>query len=115
MQTDPDAEAPAEQLRLVVPPDKLLQLKHGIEEERDRMATWLYENRRALSDIPPPANDPCSIDTMRLMSQNGQQAVDAVDAYINRLTTMAEKLHRTAESYGLIEDDIAGTFQRGPV
>ena len=105
----------ADQPRLIVPVDKLLQLKQGIEDERDRMAQWLFENREALRYIPPPASDPCSIDTMHLMSQNGQQAVDAVDAYINRLTTMVEKLHRTAVSYGLVEDDIADSFRRGPV
>jgi len=49
------------------------------------------------------------------MSLNGQQAVDACAAYIDRLTDLAQKLGETAASYGLVEDNVANSFWRGPV
>ncbi|GAB3462224.1 PE domain-containing protein [Actinophytocola sediminis] len=114
MYIDTGAEAPSGPARMIVTPDNLLRLKQGLEEERDRIRTWRRTEGRDVAEIDPPGNDPCSKDTMFWMSQNGQDAVNAVDAYVDRLTAIVENLHDSAVSYGLIEADNAHTFRQEP-
>ncbi|MCT2583038.1 hypothetical protein [Actinophytocola gossypii] len=105
---------PIPEYRMIVPPDKLLTLKKGIEDERDRLRNWLIDNEHKLRDIPPPGSDPCSIDTMKIMSENCGQAADAVWAYVDRLDKMATKLGETAATYGLVEDENTAKFREEP-
>jgi len=100
--------------RMIVPPDKLLFFKKGLEDERDRWRDWLLENAEKISRIPPPGSDPCSIDTMKIMSQKGQDAVDAAWAYVDRLDKTATKLGETAATYGLTEDENTNKFRQDP-
>ncbi|OLF11643.1 hypothetical protein BLA60_11965 [Actinophytocola xinjiangensis] len=99
--------------RMIVAPEKLLHLKQGFEDERDRIANWLRENWMDLRHVDPPGSDPSSKDTMALMSQNGAEAVNAITSYVDRLTNIVNNLHDDAVSYGLIEDDNAHGFRQG--
>jgi predicted esterase len=100
--------------RMIVDPDKLTQLKKGIEDEADLIREWLMANVERLTSIDPPGEDPCSRDTMGVMGQTGQTAIDKSQAYINRLTTVAEKLHESAVAYGVTEDNNAAAFRKEP-
>lgn len=114
MFVDTGAEGSAGTGRMVVDPDKLALLKKGIEDESDRVRKWLFANRDPLTTIVSPGHDPCSVDTMAMMGQNGQTAIDKADAYVARLRTVAEKLHESAVAYGVTEDNNAAAFRRGP-
>ncbi len=100
--------------RMYVDPGKLMQLKKGIEDELARIRDWLYANADQLRIIKPPGLDPCSQDTVGVMGQVGQTAVDKGDAYVNRLRTVAAKLHESAATYGVTEDHNAAAFRREP-
>jgi hypothetical protein len=100
--------------RMVVDPDKLMQLKKGIEDEADRVRGWLFANGERLFKIDPPGKDPCSQDTMPIMAQNGQSALSKVDTYVDRLMMVSEKLHESAVAYGVTEDHNAATFRQEP-
>jgi hypothetical protein len=110
-----DTEGSAEPGRMVVEPDKLLQLKQGIEAERDRVREWLFENDRRLRQVGSPGGDPCSIDATDLVSQNGGIAAERADAYVQRLTKVIAKMRESATTYDLVEDGNTTAFQRGPV
>lgn len=109
----PEGES-GQQLGMIVDPDKLLQLKAGFEAERDRIATWLRDNRERLINIDPPGNDPCSSDAMAVFGRNGDSAIAKAEDYVQRLTTVAQKMHESAVAYGLIEDDTASKFRQEP-
>ena len=100
--------------RMIVDPDKLTQLKKGIEDESALVRKWLNANADALTMIDAPGHDPCSVDTMGVMGQNGQTAIEKADAYVARLRMVAEKLHESAVAYGATEDDNAAAFRQGP-
>ncbi len=100
--------------RMSVDPGKLMQLKQGLDDEIDRITAWLFENRNRLHYIDAPGRDPCSRDSMEVMGQNGQTALDKCDAYARRLTEVARKLHESAVSYGLTEEHNAATFRQEP-
>ena len=113
MHTDNGTEDPPGPARMIVAPEKLLHLKQGLENERDHIRDWLQTNWMDLTAVDPPGSDPCSKDTMFWMSQNGQDAVDATNAYLDRLTAIIDNLHDNAVSYGLIEDDNTNLFRQG--
>ena len=100
--------------RMYVDPAKLMQLKKGIEDETDRVRRWLDTNLDRLGHIDPPGKDPCSLDAMDVMGQNGLTAVRKGTAYVARLMMVAEKLHESAVAYGVTEDHNAAGFQREP-
>jgi hypothetical protein len=108
---DPGLDGPE---RMIVEPDKLLQLKQGIEEERDRVAEWLINNGLRLRTIKSPGEDPCSVDAMDIMGQNGHTALKKGDAYVARLASMITKMHESALTYDRVEDETARTFRQGP-
>lgn len=107
-------EGSGQPLGMAVSPDKLLQLKAGFEEERDRINMWLFDNRRRLHSIDPPGDDPCSRDAMAVFGQNGSIAVAKAEAYVERLTTVAQKMHESAVAYGLVEEDNSSKFRQEP-
>jgi hypothetical protein len=109
-----DTSGQTEPGRMIVDPDKLVQLKQGIEAERDRVRDWLFKNTQRLKEIEPPGSDECSRDTMAVVSQNGGTALEKGDAYVNRLSAIVDKMHESARTYGLVEDNSAAAFQRGP-
>lgn len=113
MHIDNGIEDPAGPVRMTVAPEKLLRLKQGLEEERDRLRDWLRRDSRDLTSVDPPGSDPCSKDTMFWMSQNGHEAVAAVNAYLDRLTSVIDNLHDNAVSYGLVEDDNTNLLPQG--
>ncbi|OLF16749.1 hypothetical protein [Actinophytocola xanthii] len=100
--------------RMIVDPEKLMQLKQGIEAERDRVREWLFRNRVRLEEMGSPGADPCSIDATDVVTQNGGIAIDKGDAYVQRLTAIIGKMHESAVTYGLVEDTQNAAFQRGP-
>jgi hypothetical protein len=100
--------------RMVVDPDKLMQLHKGIEDELTRVRDWLEANRDPLFKIDPPGKDPCSHDTMDVMAQNGMTAIDKCKAYVGRLLMVSEKLHESAVAYGVTEDHNAVAFRQEP-
>ena len=114
MFVDTGADSSAGTGRMIVDPAKLTQLKKGIEDEADRVRAWLFNNRDPLFKIDPPGHDPCSVDTMAVMGQNGQTAIDKADAYVARLRMVAEKLHESAVAYGVTEEHNAAGLRRGP-
>lgn len=67
-----------------------------------------------LKSVEAPGKDPCSQDTMEVMSQVGSTALDKCRAYIARLTTVAEKLHESAQVYGMTELHNTATFRQAP-
>jgi hypothetical protein len=105
-------EGAGQPLGVTVSPDKLVRLMEGIETERDRLRTWLRENRLPLTDIRAPGNDPCSRDTVTVFSQNGESAVEKADAYVTQLTNVIIELRNSARDYGLIEDENTDNFRR---
>jgi hypothetical protein len=100
--------------RMVVDPDKLLQLKQGIEEERDRVAEWILRHARQLGDVKSPGGDPCSEDAIAVVSENGGIAMAKGAAYAARLDAVIDKMRESALAYGLIEDTAVTTFRQGP-
>lgn len=100
--------------RMVVDPDKLLQLKQGIDEERDRIARWLLDNRERLYQVDSPGHDPCSDDAVDLMGQNGMTAVTKADRYVHQLAALTEKLGESALTYEVVEDGSTTAFRQGP-
>ena len=111
---DTGADSSAGTGRMIVDPTKLMQLKKGIDDESKRVRDWLDTNGERLFDIDPPGHDPCSRDTMPIMAQNGQTAIDKCQAYVARLMMVAEKLHESAVAYGVTEDHSAAAFRREP-
>jgi len=111
---DPDSDSPADTDRMLVDPDKLERLKSSLEDEVDVIQEWLYANLEPLTKIDSPGSDPCSRDTMQIMSQNGQAAIDKARAYVARLRMVAEKLHESAVAYGVTEEHNAAGLRRGP-
>jgi hypothetical protein len=99
--------------RLVVDPDKVLSLKHGVEEERDRVRDWLYANRWRLHDVPQPGTDPCSGDACTTLGENGQSAVHAAEGYVAQLGNVAAQLDEIAKAYRLTEEDNTGKLGGG--
>lgn len=99
---------------MAVSPDKLLQLAQGLESQVENITTWLRQHHLDLAEIPPPGNDPCSRDTMAVLSQNGKTAVEAAEAYLLQLRTMANKMQESAASYGLLEDATTVKFRQEP-
>ena len=99
---------------MIVSPDKLQQLRAAFEEEGDRIRTWLRNNRAKLMLIPPPGHDPCSRDTVEVLGLNGQTAIDAAEAYVDRLKTVARKMHESAMAYEGAEDENTSRFRREP-
>ncbi|OLF16747.1 PE domain-containing protein [Actinophytocola xanthii] len=100
--------------RMVVDPDKLLQLKQGIEEERDRVAEWILRHGRQLAEVESPGGDPCSRDAIAIVSENGGIATAKGAAYAARLDIVIDKMRESALAYGLIEETAAATFRQGP-
>jgi len=100
--------------RMIVDPAKLTQLKKGIEDEVTQVREWLKANRDPMTKIDAPGHDPCSVDTMGVMSQNGLTAIDKANAYLVRLKMVAEKLNESALAYGVTEDNNAAAFRQGP-
>lgn len=105
-------EGAGQPLGMTVSPDKLVRLMEGIDNERVRLQTWLYENRDSLTVIGPPGTDLCSRDTVAVFSENGVSAVKMADAYVIQLANTVEELRACARDYGLIEDDNANNFRR---
>lgn len=99
---------------MIVSPDKLQQLRAAFEEEGARVRKWLRVNRLKLTEVPPPGHDPCSRDTVAVLGLNGQTAVDAAEAYAERLTTVARKMHESAVAYAAAEDENTSRFRREP-
>ncbi|MGH3759504.1 hypothetical protein [Actinophytocola sp.] len=114
MYIDTDPEDSGGSGRMLVDPSRLMQLKQGIEEEADRVRRWLFTNGDRLRFIEPPGGDPCSKDTMNLMGQNGSSALDMADAYVARLSVVADKLGESGRTYGQVEDKTTDEFRRGP-
>lgn len=114
MYVDTGSDSPAPLTSITVSPDQLLGLKRAFEDQRDQLRGWLRRNRRVLTVIPPPGNDPCSRDTADLFGVNGQSAIDAADAFLDQLDTVAKKLRENALRYGLIEEDQVARFTREP-
>jgi hypothetical protein len=109
-----DTGGSAEPRRLVVDPDKLVQLEQGIEAGGDRIERWLATSRRQLRKIDSPGEDPCSQDAVGIVAENGGTAFNKGEAYVARLTTIVEKMDESAKTYRLVEDDTATAFRRGP-
>jgi hypothetical protein len=90
--------------RLVVDPGKVLFLKRGFEEERDRVREWIERNRWRLARVPPPGSDPCSDETARILGENGLAAINAAQGYVSQLQKVAETLGEIARTYRLTEE-----------
>ena len=99
---------------MIVSPDKLLQLKTAFEEESKRVRTWMAVNSVRLTQIPPPGHDPCSRDTAEVLGLNGQTAVEAAEAYADRLMAVARKMHESAVAYAAAENESTSRFRREP-
>lgn len=112
MYVDDTGENAGQPLGMTVSPENILRLMEGIENERDRLRTWLYDNRDPLTTIDPPGTDPCSRDTVAVFSENGQSAVDKAWLYVEELDNTVEELRACARDYGLIEDDNTDNFRR---
>lgn len=110
---DTDADSTSGTGRMIVDPAKLTQLKKGIDEERDRVREWLFNNLDQMTYIDPPGNDPCSRDAMDVMGQSGQSAIDKCQLYVGRLAQVADKLQESSAAYELTEDHNATAFRRG--
>ena len=89
---------------LVVQPDKILFVKHGFEDERDALRSFINHKGRMLSSVPPPGADPCSEGVAEALGQNGQAALDAVAGYVDELTNIINSLGEAAKAYGLVEE-----------
>jgi hypothetical protein len=109
-----DTSGQTEPGRMIVDPDKLVLLKQGIQDERDRIANWLFQNRSRLRTIESPGEDPCSKAAMAVLGQNGQMALGQGDAYVDRLTEVVRKMAESATAYDQVEDATAAAFRRGP-
>ena len=105
-------EGAGQPLGMTVSPDKLVSLMEGIETERDRLQTWLRENRSPLTEITAPGNDLCSRDTVAVFAQNGGSAIEKASIYVEQLESVITELRNSARDYGLIEDDNADNFRR---
>ena len=104
--------APPPAARLVVDPGKVLLLKRGIEEERERIGDWLKTNWRRLNSVRQPGSDPCSEETAKALSENGEAAVRAATGYVTQLLKVAEALGDIAKAYRLTEDENARRLER---
>jgi hypothetical protein len=113
MHIDSEADNPAGTDRMLVDPDKLLQLKKGLEDELGVVRDWLRTNFEQLTSIEPPGLDPCSQDTVGVMGQVGTIAIDKGRAYAARLQMVAEKLHESAVAYGVADEHNATAFRPG--
>jgi hypothetical protein len=106
-------EGAGQPLGMTVSPDKLVRLMEGIDTERERLRTWLYDNRLGLgSEMSPPGNDPCSRDTVAVFAQNGDSAIEKAQIYVDQLFEVVTELRNSARAYGLIEDDNTDNFLR---
>ncbi|MFL6140381.1 MAG: PE domain-containing protein [Labedaea sp.] len=100
--------------KLIVQPDKILFLKRGLEDERDKIRSFINHKGRMLSSVPPPGTDPCSEGLAEALSQNGQAALDAATGYVDELSNIIDALDETAKAYGLVEESNADKFGKGP-
>ena len=108
------AAAPLPAAQLIVDPDKVLLLKRGVEEERDRVRGWISRNRTRLNSVDPPGADPCSKETAKILAQNGEAALDAASGYVAQLQKMAQALDDIAKAYKLTEDHNTRRLERKP-
>ena len=100
--------------RLIVDPEQVLALRHGIEQEHRRVAKWLYDNHSRLNSVPPPGVDPCSDGSAKAIGENGQAAVDAAWGYVKQLRSVVDALSEIAHEYRRTEDENAGVFGGEP-
>lgn len=98
--------------QLVVDPQQVLTLKHGIEAECARVDTWLTDNRYRLQRVQRPGTDPCSEEIAQALAENGQAAVDAASGYVTQLGNVAQALGDIAKAYGLTEEESSRRFPR---
>lgn len=101
-----------EPAKLVVDPDKLAQLKQGFEDEAERIRTWIFQNGESLRNVQHAGEDECSKHMASNLSKNGQSAIDAANAYIERLKSAASKLDETARAYQAGDEDNASKFRQ---
>jgi hypothetical protein len=99
---------------LVVQPDKILFVKRGFEDERDRIRSFINDKGHLLADVQPPGADPCSEGVVQVLGQNGQSALDAARGYVDELTNIIQSLDDAARICGLAEQANADMFGQGP-
>ncbi|HET9143231.1 hypothetical protein [Actinophytocola sp.] len=99
---------------LVVQPDKILFVKRGFEDERDRIRSFINDKGHLLVDLRPPGTDPCSDGVVDVLGKNGQSALDAARGYVDELTNIIQSLNDAATDYGLVEQANADKFGQGP-
>lgn len=99
--------------RLVVDPDQILALKHGIEQEQLRVKEWLVANGHRLNTVRQPGTDPCSGESAGALGENGEAAVRAADGYVVQLGRVVDALGEVARGYRLMEDKNTGRLGGG--
>jgi hypothetical protein len=99
---------------LVVDPDQVLTLKHGIEEEYARIQEWLVRNGNRLSTVQRPGTDPCSTESVDALSENGEAAQRAAQGYLLQLASVGDALGEIARAYQQAEAENAGKLGGRP-
>lgn len=97
---------------LQVEPDKILQLKRRLEDRRDAINNVLDQERESLRGIRPPGADPCSEACARGLSENGTQATEVLDRFVQELATTIAAVDEAARTYGLVEEENTTRFRQ---
>ena len=100
--------------RMVVDPDKVLQLKKRLEDRRQVLVEYLRGKGNAVFVGRPPGADPCSESNAEAFTANGRAAADATHGFLEALNATITSLHDTAVAYGLVEEANEDRFRRGP-
>jgi hypothetical protein len=100
--------------RMVVDPDKVLQLKKRLEDRRQLLRDYLVSKGDAVFVGRPPGADPCSESNADAFTTNGKAAAEATVGFIKALDATITSLHDTAVAYGLVEEANEDRFRREP-